>query len=182
MLIQIEGNILLWIQEHLRCAALDPVMRFITTLGDGGILWIVLTVLLLLFKRTRRTGVYCAAAMLLTLLAVNLTIKPLVRRTRPYEVVEGLRILVGRQSDFSFPSGHSSNSLSCAWTIFRLAPRRWGIPVLALAIAIALSRLYVGVHYPTDVLAGAAIGIGLSELVLRKLPAKRFRPQAERKD
>ena len=77
MLMEIESAILLWIQNNLRCGLLTPVMRVITTLGNGGAFWIVLTLLLLIFKRTRRMGVYCAASMLLTLLVVNLCIKPL---------------------------------------------------------------------------------------------------------
>ncbi|MDO5323378.1 MAG: phosphatase PAP2 family protein [Clostridia bacterium] len=169
MLMEIESAILLWIQNNLRCDFLTPVMRVITTLGNGGAFWIVLTLLLLIFKRTRRMGVYCAASMLLTLLVVNLCIKPLAARTRPYELIEGLQILVSRPHDFSFPSGHSANSLTCAWTIFRLAPKKYGVPALVLAVLIALSRLYVGVHYPTDVLAGAAIGVLLSEVALRAL-------------
>lgn len=169
MLLQIEGAILLWIQQHLRCAALTPVMRVITSLGNGGAFWIALTVALLIFKRTRKTGVYCAAAMVLTLLVVNVAIKPLVARTRPYELIEGLQILVARPSDYSFPSGHSANSLSCAWTLFRLTPKKYGAPALALAVLIALSRLYVGVHFPTDVLVGAAIGIAMSEVAIRNL-------------
>ena len=169
MLMEIESAILLWIQNNLRCAFLTPVMRGITTLGNGGMFWIALTVLLLIFRRTRRIGVCCAASMLLTLLVVNLCIKPLAARTRPYELIQGLEILVSRPHDFSFPSGHSAKSLTCAWAIFRLAPRKYGVPALVLAVLIALSRLYVGVHYPTDVLAGAAIGILLSEIALRAL-------------
>ena len=169
MLMEIESAILLWIQNNLRCAFLTPVMRGITTLGNGGMFWIALTVLLLIFRRTRRIGVCCAASMLLTLLVVNLCIKPLAARTRPYELIQGLEILVARPHDFSFPSGHSANSLTCAWAIFRLAPKKYGVPALVLAVLIALSRLYVGVHYPTDVLAGAAIGIALSEIALRAL-------------
>ena len=169
MFMEIESAILLWIQNNLRCGLLTPVMRVITTLGNGGAFWIVLTLLLLIFKRTRRMGVYCAASMLLTLLVVNLCIKPLAARTRPYELIEGLQILVSRPHDYSFPSGHSANSLTCAWTIFRLAPKKYGVPALVLAVLIALSRLYVGVHYPTDVLAGAAIGVLLSEVALRAL-------------
>ena len=169
MLLEIEGAILLWIQNNLRCGLLTPLMRAITTLGNGGAFWIALTLLLLIFRRTRRIGVYCAASMLLTLLVVNLCIKPLAARTRPYELIQGLEILVSRPRDYSFPSGHSANSLSCAWTLFRLAPKKYGVPALVLAVLIALSRLYVGVHFPTDVLAGAAIGVLLSELTLRAL-------------
>ena len=169
MLMEIERAILLWIQNNLRCGFLTPLMRVITTLGNGGAFWIALTLLLLIFRRTRRVGVYCAASMLLTLLVVNLCIKPLAARTRPYELIQGLEILVSRPRDYSFPSGHSANSLTCAWTLFRLAPKKYGVLALALAVLIALSRLYVGVHYLTDVLAGAAIGVLLSEVALRIL-------------
>ena len=167
--IQAEGNILLWIQENLRCGALNPIMKLLSTLGNAGAFWIVLTLLLLCFRKTRRTGCYCAAAMLLTFLVVNCAVKPLVARTRPYDVFSQLSILVAREKDFSFPSGHSANSFACAWALFRVAPRSWSVPALILAGLIALSRLYVGVHFPTDVLAGVAIGILLAEAAVRLL-------------
>jgi len=160
-----EGEILLWIQENLR-GFLDAPMRFITMLGDHGYFWIALAVLLLFFKKTRRAAVCSAVAMIFTLLAVNIALKPLVARIRPYEVIEGLTILVARESEFSFPSGHAANSLTCAWPLFRMLPKKFGVPVLVLAVLIALSRLYVGVHYPSDVIAGAAIGIALAELAM----------------
>ncbi len=174
--LQLEGNILLWIQDQIRCPALTPVMRLLSTLGNGGVFWIVLTLAMLAFRQTRRTGMYCAVAMLLTFVLVNLCLKPLVDRVRPYEIFEGLTILVKQPSDASFPSGHSANSMACAWTIFRTAPRKYGVWALILALLIALSRLYVGVHFPTDVLSGLIIGAGLSELSLRLMPKlfKRF--------
>lgn len=168
-LLQAERAFLFWIQDNLRCAALDPIMKLLSTIGNGGAFWIVLTALLLCFRRTRRAGACCAAAMLLTFLAVNCAIKPLVARTRPYEQFTDLSILVARAHDFSFPSGHSANSFACAWALFRSAPRKYGAPALVLAALIAFSRLYVGVHYPSDVLAGVAIGILLAEIAVRML-------------
>jgi len=160
-----EGEILLWIQENLR-GFLDAPMRFITMLGDHGYFWIALAVLLLFFKKTRRAAVCSAVAMIFTLLAVNIALKPLVARIRPYEVIEGLTYIVAKESEFSFPSGHSANSLACAWVLWRMLPRKIGLPALVLGLMIALSRLYVGVHYPSDVIAGAAIGIALAELAM----------------
>ena len=161
-----EVSILVWIQEHLRVPGLNGVMRLITTLGNGGIFWIVLTVLMLAFRKSRRTGIQCAVSMLLAMLVVNVTIKPLAARIRPYDLAEGLSILISRPHDFSFPSGHASNSLSCAWVMLRTLPKKYGVPAFVLAVLIALSRLYVGVHFPTDVLAGAAIGIALAEIAM----------------
>ena len=146
---------------------MDAPMRFITMLGDHGYFWIALTILLLFFRKTRRAALGSALAMIFTLLAVNIALKPLVARIRPYEVIEGLTILVAKESEFSFPSGHAANSLTCAWALFRALPRKFGVPVLVLAVLIALSRLYVGVHYPSDVICGAAIGIALAELAVR---------------
>ncbi len=153
-------------------------MCFITTLGNHGMLWIALTLMLLFFRRTRRAALVSALSMLLTLLAVNILIKPLAARIRPYEVIEGLRCIVARESEFSFPSGHSANSLACAWVLFRLCDRRLGVPALVMALLISLSRLYVGVHYPTDVLAGIAAGMLLAEAAIYL--AKRIEPRLRR--
>lgn len=166
-LVQFERDVLLWIQENLRCAALDPFMKLFSALGNAGIFWVALTLVLLIFRKTRRTGAYCAAAIALTFLVVNCAVKPLVARIRPYDLFPEIRILVHAEHDFSFPSGHSANSFACAWALYRRAPRKYGVPALILAALIALSRLYVGVHYPTDVLAGIAAGVLLSETALR---------------
>lgn len=176
-LTRLEGDILLWIQQSLR-GPLDAPVCFITTLGNHGMLWIALTLMLLFFRRTRRAALVSALSMLLTLLAVNILIKPLAARIRPYEVIEGLRCIVARESEFSFPSGHSANSLACAWVLFRLCDRRLGVPALVMALLISLSRLYVGVHYPTDVLAGIAAGMLLAEAAIYL--AKRIEPRLRR--
>ena len=161
-----ERDILLWIHTHLRFAALTPVMRLLSLLGDKGIFWIALTLVLLIFRRTRRLGIYCAASMVLTFLVVNCAIKPLIARTRPYDLFQEIQILAHAEHDFSFPSGHSANSFAVAWILFRMTDKKYGVPAVVLAALIAFSRLYVGVHYPTDVLAGTAIAIALAEVTL----------------
>ena len=82
-----------------------------------------------------------------------------IARIRPYEVVEGLKLLIEPQSDFSFPSGHTCASIGAALAMYPFLERKWGIPLVILAVLISLSRLYVGVHYPTDVLGGAVVGV-----------------------
>lgn len=159
-----ETGILVWIQENLRLPVLNEIMIGITSLGNGGIFWIATALLLICLKRTRKAGLQCGIAMLLTLLVVNAALKPLLARTRPYELIDNLKILVSRPHDYSFPSGHSANSFSCAWVVFRRLPKKIGVPALLLAILISLSRLYVGVHFPTDVLCGAAIAVLLAEI------------------
>ena len=99
------------------------------------------------------------AGMLASFILNNLFLKNLVARTRPYEVIDGLTLLVDKASDLSFPSGHSAASFVAAVIILRLLPRRYGVSAMVLAAFIAFSRLYVGIHYPTDVLAGTVSGI-----------------------
>lgn len=160
-----EANIVFWIQENLRVGFLTPVMQGITHLGDGGIFWIILSVLLLLFKKTRKVGLCCALALIFDLLVVNIILKPMIARIRPYEIIKEITILTHQPGDHSFPSGHSAGSFACAWAFFRaFNKKKWGVAVLVLAALVALSRLYVGVHYPTDVLGGIVIGIILAEL------------------
>ncbi len=159
-ILNFDSSILLWIQDSARADFLTPVVKVITHLGDKGALWILITLALLCFRKTRRLGIMCGIAMACGLVVTNLVIKNWVARVRPYEVIPGLNCIVGLADDWSFPSGHTTNSLACGWVLFRKAPKRWQrVCALVMAILIALSRLYVGIHYPTDVLGGAVIGI-----------------------
>ena len=157
-----EAGIVHWIQQNLRADFLTPVMQGITALGDDGIFWIALTAVLLIFKKTRRAGLCCALALILDLLAVNIVLKPLIARPRPYAVLGEITAITTLPGDHSFPSGHSAASFAAAWALLR-ARWRMGPAALVLAALIALSRLYVGVHYPTDVICGAAIGMLVGE-------------------
>ena len=160
-----EGPFLLWVQENLR-GALDPVVSFYTRLGDGGFLWIVLTLLLLLWPKTRRAGLAMALALVCSLLITNGLVKNLCQRPRAWLVVEGLTPLVTEKDPNSFPSGHSSAAFAAMTALIWARPglpeevrRRADVPVcLILAVLMALSRLYVGVHFPSDVLCGTLVG------------------------
>ena len=155
----VDGGILLWIQETVRCGLLTPAVRFYTKLGDVGLLWIALSVLLLCFRKTRRAGVLSLLAMLVGMLCTNVVLKHLVGRTRPWIDVAGLIPLVNEPDPNSFPSGHTCAAFAAGLTWARTLPKTWmRVTALVLAVCMGLSRLYVGVHYPTDVLAGAVVG------------------------
>ena len=172
VLLQLDGNILLWIQEHVRNAVLTPVMTFITHLGDAGWIWIALTAVFLILPKYRKCGVRMAIALILDLILCNLVLKPLAARPRPCWIDEQVKLLVAAPKDYSFPSGHSAASFAAAVSIF-VMHKKEGAAALILACLIAFSRLYLGVHYPTDVLTGfviALVGSTLSVWIVRTKP------------
>lgn len=158
-LVQMDGNILIWIQEHIRQEWLNPIVEFITNLGDNGLIWIVLLVMMLFFKKYRNTGWTGLIALLIGFLITNVLLKNLVARTRPFVTFQELTFLGNMPHDWSFPSGHSTSSIAVSFVMFLKLPKKAGILALILGICITLSRLYVGVHYPTDVICGTLIGI-----------------------
>lgn len=175
--------ILEWIAANFRCAFLDSVMPVITLLGDAGIFWIALAVLMLFFPKYRKIGITMGAALLMGLLVCNVTLKPLVARPRPYDYQllhfgKTIPLLIEAQHDFSFPSGHTLASFEAAVAI-TIHNRKMGIPALILAALIAFSRLYLYVHYPTDVLFSVALGIGIAFLC--SFLVKKVLAQLERK-
>ena len=153
-----ELSFLDFIQENLRCGFLDVFMPALTRLGDGGVFWIVLSLALLLFPKTRRTGAIVTMALLLEFLCCNLLLKPLVARIRPYDVNPSVVLLVQRLADFSFPSGHTGVAFAVTSGLYYSKSPLWS-PAAVLSIVMAFSRLYLYVHYPTDVLAGVLLGI-----------------------
>ena len=154
----IELKILDWFQT-LHTPVLDKFMTSVTKLGNAGIFWIILTVLFLLIPKMRKTGVVMAAALIIDLLLCNVLLKNLVARTRPYDVNTGIQLLVAKLRDYSFPSGHTAASFASAAALYFAGENKLCKPALVLACLIAVSRLYLYVHYPTDVLGGVVIGI-----------------------
>jgi undecaprenyl-diphosphatase len=160
--------ILDWIAANLYCPFLDFLMPLITVQGNGGIFWIIASVALMIFPKYRKAGISMAIALLIGLVLCNLTLKPLVGRIRPYDYqLEHFNVmiplLIERQHDFAFPSGHTIASFEAATVLF-LNNKKWGSAALVLAALIAFSRLYLYVHYVTDVLASLVLGIGFAFL------------------
>lgn len=176
-LVTLDGNILLWIQDVVRNGFLDPIASFYTKLGDVGLLWIALSLAMLCFKKTRKAGVLGLLALAAGTLCTNVVLKHLVGRERPWLTVEGLRYLVVERDPNSFPSGHTCAAFAAAGAWYAFLPKKWmAVTGLVLAALMGLSRLYVGVHFPSDVLAGALVGLFSAWVVCfayRKLAARR---------
>ena len=164
---QFEASIILWIQENLR-GVMDGLWIFITHLGDDGILWIAIGAILLIWKKTRPIGITMLLSLLMDFLIVNVSLKGLVARPRPFVVNELIKPLVGGVSPYrSFPSGHTAGSFAALLALSKWVPKKIGIPAIVLATLVSLSRLYVGVHYPTDLLGGFVIGFLCSFVAYR---------------
>ena len=179
--ISFDLPILDWIQAHLQSGFMDKFMPFITKFGDHGLFWMIVAAVLFIIPKTRKTGLGMAIAMMIGLLVCNVTLKPLVGRIRPYDLQAELGItiqLLGeRMHDFSFPSGHTIASFEAAVVMLKNS-KKLGIPAMILAVLITFSRLYLYVHYPTDVIASiilgtlfSLIGTALAGLIAPKLGA-----------
>ncbi len=172
-----EADVLLWIQNNLRNAVLDPICKVFGYIGEHGEAAIAVALLLLIIPKTRRTGCVCACSLACSYALCSI-LKNLVDRPRPYTQIDGLTSIVGEMSTPSFPSGHSCATFGCLFVVFLLMPKKFGIPALCFSIFMAYSRMHVGVHYPTDVLVGTIIGIGFS-VVYTVIYKKKFAPKAQ---
>ena len=155
---------------------LTPIMRFFTTIGEHGLVWIVIAIILACIPKTRKCGLTMMIAMAITYLVGNLFLKNVIARPRPCAVDNSVVLKIPFPSEYSFPSGHSSNGFAGAVTIFCYY-RKVGILSLMMAALIAFSRLYFFVHYPTDILAGMILGVVLG--IIAALVASQVKKRRE---
>lgn len=184
MILQFDSTILLWIQENVRNPILNPIFITITHLGDAGIFWIALSLFMCIFKKTRKVGIFALGALIISVLFNNVFLKNVIGRIRPYEIIAGLECIVKHATDPSFPSGHTGASIAAATVYLKELPKKFSIPALVVAILIALSRLYIGIHYPTDVIAGAITGaaIGIVTCLIGNLIIKKWKEKHPKKE
>ena len=146
-ILTLDNKVIRFINKNMRSPLLDKIMRFVTRLGNGGFVWITLAVSLILMGGS--LGIESAAC--------NLVIKPVVGRVRPFDE-HNMEITINKPKDYSFPSGHTAASFAAAVSYY-LSDRKHGKAAIAGAIAMGFSRIYLLVHYPTDVICGAILGI-----------------------
>lgn len=197
---QFDGELLISLQHALYADWLTPVMQVITSLSECGAIEILLCLVLLICRRTRRLGIICTASLAFTFLCCNLVIKPLVDRPRPWELFDAVNVMMRDPGDASFPSGHTANAMGTAFAVFLASrprdrsyeqvpclgwrgagadPRivyRWGIFAVIMALLTGLSRLYLGMHFPSDVVFGSMLGMACAliiHIVFKKIEAER---------
>lgn len=158
--------------QTMHTPLITKIMKAASKLGDAGFIWILLAAVLLMIPKTRKVGILVSVALLLDVLTCNVILKPLIARTRPYDVNTAVELLIRAPRDYSFPSGHTAASFAAAAALWFADKKKLAIPALVLAVLIAFSRMYFYVHYPTDVLGGAILGMVCGWLSYKLLSQK----------
>ncbi len=162
----IDRRIFLVINQKIHTPYLDFFFTRLTRLGDFYLLWLLVSMLLLIFgkKKEKNTGRLCLLTIVINALVTNFLLQPFFNRIRPYDVLNNVTLLVPKTIFLSFPSGHASGAFAFATAIYARYRRFWWLYLIAFFIA--FSRIYVGIHYPADVFAGALVGISVALLAL----------------
>lgn len=155
----IDWSVLHWIKDTLWCGVMDFLMPNITRLGDGGRIWIAAAIAMIISKKYRKYGIGLLAALAAGMLICDVCMKPLIARARPCWL-ESVPLLIAKPRDYSFPSGHTLLSVIGAYML-TAANRKFGFVAIPLAVLIGFSRLYLYVHFPSDVLAAVVLGTAI---------------------
>ena len=143
---------------------IQPIMQFISLLGKGGIFLIILSLVLLIYRPTRRYGTAMCLGLAIGAVAVNLWLKVVIARPRPYADPDSIFYPIWlahgshMESDFSFPSGHTNAAFAAMVPVFVLGNKKWSWLALVFGVLMGISRVHLMVHYPSDILCGAITG------------------------
>lgn len=165
LLQNIDNSILLFIKNNMHSHIMDSIMVIITSLGNGGAIWIIISVLLIINKKYRKIGFIALASLLLSSILGEGILKHVVQRIRPSADIPVIDMLIAKPLTYSFPSGHAASSFAAAGVLAKYL-KKYSLGFLGLASLIAFSRLYLYVHYPTDVLAGIILGLICSRIII----------------
>lgn len=165
LLQRLDNSILVLIKNSMHSIIMDKFMIIITSLGNGGVIWLLIAALLIINKKYRNVGFMAIGALILATVLGEGVLKHLVQRVRPSADIPAVNLLIAKPLSYSFPSGHTTSSFAVAGVLAKYL-KKYSIGILGLASLIAFSRLYLYVHYPTDVIAGIILGLLCSKLVI----------------
>lgn len=168
---KIDMQILIWIQNNLKNTYLDSFFKILTFLTDRGFIWIIIGLILFISKKTRIVGIELLFSLFIGSILVNDILKPIFQRTRPCDIMM-IDLIIKHPGGYSFPSGHTASAFSAAFSAF-LNNKKLGFILIIIAVISGFSRMYLFVHYPSDVLAGMIIG--LISAFLAFMPFKIFK-------
>lgn len=159
----LDKEIMFFISENFKSDFCDKIMPIITSIGNKGFVWIVISIILFFQEKTRKYSYMMITSLLGSLIIGNIILKLTIRRPRPFDVFNYIELLIKKPLDFSFPSGHTMTAFACSFIIYSFN-KKLGFISFVLALLIAYSRVYLFVHFPSDIIAGAIIGIIIAYL------------------
>lgn len=178
LIYKFDENILLYIANNMHSHILDKIMIAFTSLGNKGLIWIAISIFLIISKKYRKVGIMVLIAIIIGSIFGEGLLKHLVKRTRPFYLVPTMKLLVAKPASYSFPSGHTTASFAAVSILCRYFKKYTPI-FLAVAILIAFSRIYLYVHYPTDVLVGIVLGVISGKITIYLFKRLKFNIRVE---
>ena len=163
----VDTNMILFFGDKIQNTFLNPIMIFFTEIGNIGLIWIFISFILIIKKKYRKVGITTIMALIINSILGEGLIKNIIQRPRPFTMINNINLLIPAPTSYSFPSGHTSSSFACAIVIAYYL-KKLLIPSISLAILIAISRLYLQVHYLSDIIGGIILGI-ISAIISIKL-------------
>ncbi|OOP74332.1 phosphatase PAP2 family protein [Clostridium beijerinckii] len=162
----IDNLVLSYINNNMHGYIMDKAMVFMTSLGNGGLIWIIISGLLISNRKYRKIGFVALGALILSAILGEGILKHVVQRIRPSADIPAINLLISKPLSYSFPSGHTASSFAAAGVLGKYF-KKYAFGFWGLAALIAFSRLYLNVHYPTDVLAGIILGVICSKITIQ---------------
>ena len=156
----IDKSILRFTEIYIQSPLLDRVMPFISRLGDHGYIWIAISIIFILNKKYRKAGILALCSLFIGMILGEVLLKNIIARPRPFVEMPNIELLIPKPTTYSFPSGHTASSFAAAGAFAKIIhDKKITIPLFLLACMISFSRVYLMVHYPTDIIGGIILGL-----------------------